>query len=191
MGYRPHATFLVSRARPASPAEIRGPCRTNRQDYVAVAPFTTSNAIRASLSYVPRTTNPQGGPACPPLRRDNAHYGPQAESILSPLGGNSRRPERGLLDRRWGVGGQTGYLVGDRNQVHHARWRAAYLPRATGHKPRAAVSSFQPSEPTDSGELESRPARSLSLLGVLGNHSGEATPQRRHLTRSWTQLSLG
>ena len=47
----------IPRTRPDASAEIRGPCRTNRQDSVAVVPFATSCVLRAIPSPSPRTTN--------------------------------------------------------------------------------------------------------------------------------------
>jgi len=44
-GHEPQATGCFSaipRTRPPLAAEIRGPCRTSRQDSVAVVPFATS-----------------------------------------------------------------------------------------------------------------------------------------------------
>ena len=46
----------IRRRRPDASAEIRGPCRTNRQDSVAAVPFATSYAPRA-IPPPPRTTN--------------------------------------------------------------------------------------------------------------------------------------
>ena len=49
--------FPIPRTRPDAPAEIRGPCRTNRQDSVTVVAFATSYALRAVPPLPPRTTN--------------------------------------------------------------------------------------------------------------------------------------
>ena len=88
--YRP---FPIPRARPAGPAEIRGPCRTNRQDSVAAALLATSYALRAAPSppprttyYVPRTNRadkrvrPYGGRNAP--RVTSRNYRPQAAGHL-------------------------------------------------------------------------------------------------------------
>jgi len=61
-GHRLQATcrsFPIPRTKPPLAAEIRGPCRPERQDFVAAVPFATSYALRAFPSPSPPTTNPR------------------------------------------------------------------------------------------------------------------------------------
>ena len=73
--HEPRIAFSTPRTRQAGSAEIRGPCRTNRQDSVAAVPFATSYAaLRAIPLSSPRATYSQGGHTGPPLRRDDTHH---------------------------------------------------------------------------------------------------------------------
>ena len=64
-----------------------------------------------------------------------------------------------------------------------------YRPRAAGHLP--LFSSFQPSELLGSRELESRPARSPSLVDAIRNNGDDGEPQTRLLKRPWTPAFAG
>ena len=121
--------------RPAPPAEIRGPCRTNRQGFIAVVPFAASYALRAvplpsprTAYYVLRTTYPQGGHTGPPLRRDGAHHEPRATSykprasFLPPPPGEVAAGRRGVV----------GWEVGCRKRHKNG------FPQATGYRLQAA-----------------------------------------------------
>ena len=102
------------RTRPPPAAEIRGPYRTKRQDFVVAALPATSYALRAVPSLLPRTTyyEPAGGHTGPPLRREKCT--------------TSHEPQL----------------------------------RATSRRPLTAVSTFQPSEPGQTGAVSVARGRS-------------------------------
>jgi len=136
--------FSAPRARPASPAETRGPCQ-KRSRGIAVA---DAQVLKRRGPLLVHSRKPSMA-----LRR---FYRPQATSYRPPVTFTTYYAPHTTYQQ----GGHTGPPLRRHDTRHESR------AATTGHRPLTAVSSFQPSEPL-ARVSQSRPAQSPSLARVV------------------------